>query len=169
MIEFSGEIEIPATRRRVWEVLTDFETYPDWNPYIAIRGGAALGSEIRWAYSSQVVKRVWTRAIITEFDAPNAITWTFRIGWLFSFEESLRLHQIREGTELTHLVQCRGFVARLGKHSLRKTIAAVVSAANEGLRRHVCAGVVSLRSPAARANRRSKAKKKGSRARSDRR
>jgi len=28
------EIEIDAPRDRVWDVLTNFESYPDWNPFI---------------------------------------------------------------------------------------------------------------------------------------
>lgn len=170
MIECSAEVEIPAPPRRVWEALIDFAAYPEWNPYIAVRGTAALGSEIRWAYSSQMIKRVWTSAIIDEFDEPNAITWSFRVGWLFNFEERLRLHPTRGGTRLTHSVRCRGIAAQLGRRSLRKTFEAVIGAANDGLRRHVgAAGIVSLSTPTVGTRHRSKAKKKGPRARSGRR
>ncbi len=170
MIESSADIEISAPPRRVWEALVDFAAYPEWNPYVAVRGSAALGSEIQWAYSSRIIKRVWTSATITEFDEPNAITWSFRIGWLFRFEERFRVHATRNGTRLTHSIRCRGMIARLGKQSLRKTFAGVISAANNGLRRHIePVSNVSLKSPLGGTSPQAKAKKKGVRARSRRR
>jgi hypothetical protein len=47
-----SHIEIEASAQRVWEVLTDFETYPLWNPFIpslvgAARPGNRLTVEIR--------------------------------------------------------------------------------------------------------------------------
>jgi uncharacterized protein YndB with AHSA1/START domain len=32
MRELRDEIEIEATPERVWEILTDFAAYPEWNP-----------------------------------------------------------------------------------------------------------------------------------------
>jgi hypothetical protein len=32
--ELRAEIDIDATPDRVWEVLTDFPAYPEWNPFI---------------------------------------------------------------------------------------------------------------------------------------
>ncbi len=34
MKELRSQIEIEATAERVWQVLTDFAAYPDWNPFI---------------------------------------------------------------------------------------------------------------------------------------
>ena len=41
MKELKTTIEINASPAKVWEVLLDFEKYPDWNPFIKnIRGNA---------------------------------------------------------------------------------------------------------------------------------
>ena len=41
------ELEIHATPERVWEVLTDFESYPDWNPFIPkISGPIHVGARL---------------------------------------------------------------------------------------------------------------------------
>jgi hypothetical protein len=39
------EIEIDATPSRVWQVLTDFEKYPTWNPFIKKISGVAARNE----------------------------------------------------------------------------------------------------------------------------
>jgi hypothetical protein len=39
--ELRSEIEIEAPTRRVWQVLTDFAAYPEWNPFIRRVSGRA--------------------------------------------------------------------------------------------------------------------------------
>jgi hypothetical protein len=47
MLELRSEIEIQASTERVWQLLTDFASFPQWNPFIRrasgeIRAGANL-------------------------------------------------------------------------------------------------------------------------------
>jgi hypothetical protein len=45
--EIRTEIDINARPQRVWQVLTDFASYPDWNPFIRkIEGKAAEGEKL---------------------------------------------------------------------------------------------------------------------------
>src|SRR2546426_2508439 len=47
MLELRTDIEIDAPVERVWEVLTDFDRFPDWNPFIRrIGGNAPIGSRL---------------------------------------------------------------------------------------------------------------------------
>jgi hypothetical protein len=39
MKELHSEIEIDASAERVWDILTDFASYPQWNPFIRRIGG----------------------------------------------------------------------------------------------------------------------------------
>jgi len=48
MKELRTEIEIKAPIRRVWEVLTDFDRYPEWNPFVReISGDLRRGARLR--------------------------------------------------------------------------------------------------------------------------
>jgi hypothetical protein len=45
--QLESGVEVQASPERVWEVLTDFAAYPDWNPFIVQAGGrAAPGSRL---------------------------------------------------------------------------------------------------------------------------
>ena len=42
------EIEIDATPERVWQILTDFPAFPQWNPFVlAAEGELVVGSRLR--------------------------------------------------------------------------------------------------------------------------
>jgi len=45
--ELYTAIEIEAPAERVWQVLTDFEQFPDWNPFVRrIKGEAKSGTKL---------------------------------------------------------------------------------------------------------------------------
>ena len=46
MKKIRTEVIIKATAKQVWEVLTDFDAYPEWNPFVHIKGTPGLGHTI---------------------------------------------------------------------------------------------------------------------------
>jgi len=47
-LELKTQIRIEASSEEVWQVLTDFETYSTWNPFIkSIKGNVAEGERIK--------------------------------------------------------------------------------------------------------------------------
>ncbi len=45
--EIEREIEIDASDEEVWDILSDFKAYPEWNPYITyIEGEMNLGKRL---------------------------------------------------------------------------------------------------------------------------
>ncbi|WP_336361028.1 SRPBCC domain-containing protein [Haladaptatus sp. ZSTT2] len=46
MAELTTSIDIDASPATVWQVLTDFSTYPEWNDYMHISGSPTVGSRL---------------------------------------------------------------------------------------------------------------------------
>lgn len=46
-MEINTEVLIKATPQTVWDILTSFEKYPAWNPFIkSLKGEAKVGNEV---------------------------------------------------------------------------------------------------------------------------
>jgi hypothetical protein len=70
------EIEIDAPPSRVWEVLTDFPRYPDWNPFIlAVKGVVQQGAKIDYRFQFPPGIRIWTPAKILTFEPDKELRW----------------------------------------------------------------------------------------------
>ena len=46
MKKIRTEVIIEGTCKEVWEELTDFDSYPEWNPFIHIKGSPGLGNTL---------------------------------------------------------------------------------------------------------------------------
>jgi hypothetical protein len=46
--ELHSQIEIAAPAERVWQVLTDFAAYPEWNPFIRRVKKVEPNRQLRW-------------------------------------------------------------------------------------------------------------------------
>jgi hypothetical protein len=45
-ITISTTVDIEAPKQLVWEVLTDFAAYPEWNSHMTIEGSARVGTKL---------------------------------------------------------------------------------------------------------------------------
>src|SRR5262245_33721781 len=45
-ITISTTVEIDAPKQLVWDVLTDFSAYHEWNPYMEIEGTLRVGTKL---------------------------------------------------------------------------------------------------------------------------
>lgn len=46
MRSIQTEITIAAPVQKVWQTLLDFDSYPEWNPFIHIKGAAEVGTNL---------------------------------------------------------------------------------------------------------------------------
>ena len=45
-LTISTTVDIDAPKKLVWDVLTDFDAYPEWNPHMKIEGTAQVGTRL---------------------------------------------------------------------------------------------------------------------------
>ena len=66
--EIKTDIEISAPRSRVWQVLTVFSRYPEWNPFVLeVKGEVYQGAPIRYRFEMPRGVRIWTAAVVLSF------------------------------------------------------------------------------------------------------
>jgi hypothetical protein len=98
--ELRTEIEISANPEKVWKILTDFEKYDQWNPFIhRITGEANEGSKIEIHIETPSGKSRKYEPIVTRVDPGRELRWMgkswFLNGEHIFFIEQLQEHRIR--------------------------------------------------------------------------
>jgi hypothetical protein len=74
--ELRAEIQINASRMRVWNILTDFEKYEEWNPFIQrIAGEPKEGSKIKIHLRTPGGKNRQYEPIVTKVDPGRELRW----------------------------------------------------------------------------------------------
>jgi uncharacterized protein YndB with AHSA1/START domain len=124
----SSEIAIAADPETVWDVLTDFERWPDWNAdvsSVSLRGDGKPGTTFRWRSGSSTIE-----STIEQVDAPARILWTGRTSGI----RATHLHELEArngGTFVRTKESFEGLPARLLRGRLQK---ALQRALDSGLR-----------------------------------
>ena len=100
MHELRTEIEIDAPADVVWGVLTDFDAYPDWNPFVKkIRGEARTGERIEVTLEQPGNKPITFRPEVRTVEENRAFVWFGRLGLprIFDGEHHLEIEPLEEG------------------------------------------------------------------------
>lgn len=78
------QITIKTTPEKVWKVLTDFEKYPEWHPYIIkIDGNLKKKSKIKVTYKKNDHEEGVFSAYIIENEANKKLSWGGSLGFIF--------------------------------------------------------------------------------------
>jgi hypothetical protein len=94
------EIEIQAPTARVWEVLTDFGSYPDWNPFIrSISGKPREGARLEARIQPPGGRAMTFKPTVLAVTPERELRWLGRllVPGLFDGEHSFRLEPAGEG------------------------------------------------------------------------
>ena len=98
MKENRNEIEIQSTSEKVWEVLTDFEKYPDWNPLLCrVEGKLIVGEKVNLTAKSASSDMHLLCTVLT-VEPNRQFSWKFHVGFPFLFrgEHIFKLEPINE-------------------------------------------------------------------------
>lgn len=76
MKELHTEIEIRASAGRVWEILTDFARFPEWNPFIRrIRGEVKPGTRLEVFLQPSGTRGMTFRPIVVQVKPNRELRW----------------------------------------------------------------------------------------------
>ena len=101
----STQIVIHASPEKIWSVLTDFQAYPSWNPFIkSISGTPMEGKKITARLEPPGQKGMTFHPRVLEFEANKKFRWLghFGIPGLFDGEHSFELLSNADGTTTFH-------------------------------------------------------------------
>ena len=110
MREIRSEIDIRAPPERVWEILTRFEEYPEWNPFLTIEPGElAAGAHLVVTIRPEGTPSATFRSTVEVARAPAELQWIGRLGvpGLFDGRHRFQLVPLADGR--THFVQSESF------------------------------------------------------------
>jgi len=139
MIEIRTSIEIDAPASKVWQILTDFERMPDWNPLIpAISGTATEGETIAVTIQPPGKKGMDFKPRILIAEPERELRWlgTLVGSWLFAGEHFYICEATENGKTIFHHGEdFSGLLAPLmmGGEALKTTEAGFI-AMNEALK-----------------------------------
>jgi uncharacterized protein YndB with AHSA1/START domain len=92
MHEVRTEIEIEAAPERVWSILLDFPSHPDWNPFIrSINGVAKVGGRLTVSIQPQGGKSMTFRPTVLAIMPNRELRWLgrFLLPGIFDGEHAL--------------------------------------------------------------------------------
>ena len=99
--EIKTEISINATPEKVWSILTDFDKYPNWNPFIkSITGNVAVGNKITARLEPPEANGMTFKPTVLAFEKNKEFRWIGHLLFprLFDGEHKFELNDNRNGT-----------------------------------------------------------------------
>jgi hypothetical protein len=136
------EIEIDATPEEVWEVLTDFAAYGEWNPFItSIETSGVVGERLRATLSLGGGRPMTLTPTLLVNDPAREFRWLGSMGvrGLFDGEHSFELEPTGSGTRLIHAERFTGILARAMLALVGRKTSAGFVAMNQALAARVAA------------------------------
>ena len=95
MREIASEIEINAPALRVWEILADFPSYPEWNRFLPkVKGQPVAGTWIRFVFELPRGVRVPAVAAVLKAEPGKELRWAGGVRGLFRAEHYFLLEPI---------------------------------------------------------------------------
>lgn len=125
MKQIETEILINAAPEKVWEVLTNFEKHPDWNPFIkSIQGEKLVGKKLKIFIQPPGGGGMAFNPIILKYEANKEFRWQGKLGikGILDGEHYFILSKTENGnTRFIHGEKFSGILVPLMGKALDKT------------------------------------------------
>ena len=110
MKELRTEIEIDAPIEKVWRALTDFASFPEWNPFIRrIKGTPTIGSRLEVTLGASGTKPMTFRPRVLNVVPNRELRWLGRLGLPRLFDGEHIFELVPLGPNRTRFVQRERF------------------------------------------------------------
>src|SRR5208282_826034 len=127
--------EIAATPDRVWTVLADLASYPQWNPvFRRASGQCTVGNRITFTSTQPVTGHTMTVKVkVLTAEPATELRWTSSVLGLMNSERSFTLSPANGGTRLMQTGSYRGIFTRFPAKTISR-IQVSCEAINEAIK-----------------------------------
>ncbi|HEY5462890.1 MAG TPA: SRPBCC domain-containing protein [Hanamia sp.] len=120
--EIKSEILINAMPEKVWSILTDFDQYPNWNPFIkSITGNVLVGNKITARLEPPGAKGMTFKPKVLVFETNKELRWIGHLLFPGLFDGEHKFELIYNGngtTTFRQIEKFRGILVPLFKKML---------------------------------------------------
>jgi hypothetical protein len=124
-VTITSEIQIDASPLRVWEVLTDFASYPEWNPFLtSVVGSPVEGSKVKVRFEPPGGRGINMTPTILSVVPKEELKWLGHLlmPGIFDGEHHFLISELGNGsTRFTQEEIFRGVLVPLTSNLLTKT------------------------------------------------
>lgn len=149
MFTVDNSMEVRASRAHVWAVLTSFETFEQWHPYVWISGRPLHDELIRYGLkqlAGMPVRRS-VPARMLHLDPGRMVGWRLSIPRLMTIEESYSLSGSEQRTIVFHQVRCEGSISGLVRRSVSRRLGPLLETSDAALAARLLDGTAGARRP----------------------
>jgi hypothetical protein len=108
--EIKTEILINATPEKVWAILTNFDNYPNWNPFVkSIKGEVKVGKKITVRIEPPNAKGMTFKPRVLVFIANKELRWLGHLLFAGLFDGEHKFELIDNGNGTTTFIQSEKF------------------------------------------------------------
>ncbi len=143
MREIRTSVDINATPEAVWSVLTDFDAYPEWNPFIrSISGTLAQGEQLDVNLGASGKKPMSFTPVVTAVTPGEGFAWLGHLGMkgIFDGRHQFQLSESGTGTRLDHFEEFSGVLSAVVLAAIGSSTSRGFEEMNQALKDRVEAG-----------------------------
>ncbi len=139
MKHLTTEIEINASRNTIWQVLMDFSSYPEWNPFIvSITGNPTPGGSLQVTLQGEGMKPMQIKPICIQSKDQAYFSWKGKllVKGIFDGEHIFELVQLTEDkVRFKHYEQFTGLLVPMIWNKIEGPTKAGFNAMNAALKK----------------------------------